>query len=322
MDLGKRDRIRSFAAAALCAADARHRTPTPLDDVMTAASLISTDDLEAFQEAPSSWFEAGRRKLSAKLRGFLAAKEGIIWVDPDMRHGQRRFTVAHEIGHSVIPWQRAAYTCDTTAELAPDVDEEFEKEANAFASDLLFNVDDFMHDALGGPLSLTTPACLSEKYEASLIATSRRFVEEHAAECALLVLGRFPTTSMGRPGVRLLYGVQSRTFEDRFGPVLRGLRLPVAWPRDWHQLASDSFAAVSGTSSPLVEGRLLAPTGDAFRYELFAARPYPFVLLVPPRKFLPRRQVPEIRWRYGSSPGADPLNDPTPTCAGAKGVTA
>lgn len=295
-----RSLIRGYAASALDAAGARHWIPTPIDAVMHATQLESIEAITNFVEPQDSQAKLLFRKLSGKLRGFLAAKHHVVWVDPDLRATQSRFVQAHEIGHHVLPWQREAYHADSVMQLRPDTKEQFEREASQFASDLLFNLDDFTRRASDGLLSLATPLELSNEFEASAIASCRRYVEEHEAACALIVFGQYETRSLGRPGVRLLYGVESERFRERYGPVMRGLKLPVAWPWDYHAFAQDAFWAVARRGAPLVGGTFVAPTGDTVRYEVFAGRPHPIALLVP-RKFAFPRRVPEVRFAAGHS---------------------
>jgi len=295
--------VRDYASAALRAADARHRVPTPIEDVQVAAHLTAAA-IDQYIEAPPPSLARKFKRLTAKIRGFLSSPDRVLWVDPDLRHTQRRFVLAHEIGHHVLPWQREAYAVDGQPQLTPDTKELFEREANQFASHLLFNIDDFTDRAAAGSLSLTTPIALSSDFDASLIASCRRFVEEHPASCALLVLGQFPTRSLGKPAAKLLYGVQSASFERQFGAVMRGLRLPQAWPSDFHDLASDCYLAVTRQGFPLSTGIFHALNGVSFLYEVLASRPHPIVLISPRKKFQFPSRVPEVRFNSAAAESA------------------
>jgi hypothetical protein len=286
--------IRRYANAALRLADVRGIVPTPLDPIREALQLTSTDEIEALAEMPSEMWTRVRKTLR-KIRGFVAVKERVVYVDRTLRHSQSRFVLGHEIGHHFMPWQRDAYgyRLETDSTLTPSVRDRFEREANAFSSELLFNIDELKIRSAGAPLSLSTPIELHEQFDASLIATTRRFVESHDASAALLLLGRYPVTSMGKPGSHIMYGVQSPKFTKQFGSVIPGLRLSTAWPWDHHDLAYHSYRAVVGREEPHVRGHYVSHIGAHFNFEVFAARPHPFVLLTPTRRLTrtPRTRI-------------------------------
>lgn len=288
--------IRQHAIRALKAADALHVVPTPIDRVRDAVKLMDTGDFtNVTAEMP---LDLKRKVLAlgrSKLRGLLAVRERVVYVDPNLRHSQSRFVTGHEIGHFCLPWQQDAYRGETDLTLAASTKVLFEREANAFSAELLFNIDELQYRSCGSPLSLATPIGLHQQFDASLIATTRRYIEEHRASCALLVIGNRSTVSLGLPASRILFGVESDSFREQFGPVCKGLRLPSAWPRNYHALAEATYEAVRGWGPPLRHGDYPSTAGTEFMFEVYAARPYPFVLLTPRRMF-GRRARTRVAW--------------------------
>jgi hypothetical protein len=66
-----------------------------------------------------------------------------IWVSDKLPHQRRRFTLAHEIGHIVIPWHSGSIVDDLEASdgSARDHYYQMEGEANRFAAELLMPSD-------------------------------------------------------------------------------------------------------------------------------------------------------------------------------------
>jgi IrrE N-terminal-like domain len=66
-----------------------------------------------------------------------------IWVSDKLPHQRRRFTLAHEIGHIVIPWHSGSIVDDLEASDGSARDDyyQMEGEANRFAAELLMPTD-------------------------------------------------------------------------------------------------------------------------------------------------------------------------------------
>ncbi|HEY3713172.1 MAG TPA: ImmA/IrrE family metallo-endopeptidase [Jatrophihabitantaceae bacterium] len=292
--------VRKYATATLNLAGARYTVPTPMEEIRQALQLVRADELDAMvanlksRWLPDKW-RAGKRRI-ARVRGFLAVRERIVYIDPHLRPTQARFVLGHEIGHDALPWQHAAYQVDDAGTLAPDVQEKFEREANSFAADLLFNIDELRLLSMSAPLSLTAPLELHTRFDASLIATTRRFVEDHHGTCALVLLGQHEVRSLGRPAARLMFGVQSAKFADRYGEVMRGLRLPSAWPGDYHDLAAACLDAIRGIGAPMTGGTYRTHDDDLFRFEVYRAAPFPFVFLTPRHVFGIGKPATRVSW--------------------------
>jgi hypothetical protein len=117
------------------------------------------------------------------------AQKGIVAVNAAIREvGRKRFTVAHEIGHFVIPHHRLlGNICEqrNIESFAPYL-LRTELEANEFAAELLlpsqvlrekFNLRDF---------SLSQISTVATEFQTSLTATARCFIDLTDLPCALV----------------------------------------------------------------------------------------------------------------------------------------
>ena len=68
-----------------------------------------------------------------------SGKRPKVWVSKSMPRVRQRFTIAHEIGHIVIPWHRGSIVDDLDAPRSRETSKyrEMEAEANRFAAELL-----------------------------------------------------------------------------------------------------------------------------------------------------------------------------------------
>jgi Zn-dependent peptidase ImmA (M78 family) len=66
-------------------------------------------------------------------------RDVIIYLDQAVSPQKQAFLKLHEVGHKVLPWQRATYLfLDDQKTLSPDVKTLFERQANCFAAEVLF----------------------------------------------------------------------------------------------------------------------------------------------------------------------------------------
>lgn len=187
------DRVRKEAERLLLEAGAMGCFPTPIEDILVAAKV------EEIPEAVlSPGFLAKMRKKAggalkralSKVIGLFDAHARFIFVDRTLHLAKQTFVRLHETGHGFLPWQREIYAvvedCDQT--LAPEIADQFEREANVFATEVLFQLDAFTEEAELMEFSILTPVKLSKKYGASIYSSVRQYVFKNWRACAVLVL--------------------------------------------------------------------------------------------------------------------------------------
>ena len=117
-----------------------------------------------------------------KLLGLLHLSERLIFIDQSLHEKKIVFISLHEIGHAWLPHQRKVYAileeCDQTLKF--DVKDSFEREANNFASEVLFQLDQFTKDAADCDFGVRAPLKLSRRYGSSVYSAMRRYVRHHA----------------------------------------------------------------------------------------------------------------------------------------------
>lgn len=164
-----------------------------------------------------------------KVRGFLDRREKIIYLDLAQSVNRQNFVKLHETGHGVLPWQKQTMEfLDDDDSLDPLTNEEFEAEANYFASITLFQQDRFDSEISKLPLSLETVTHLSKQFGASVHATFRRYVERSNKRCALLVLQNI-TPQGDKPNCEPRNYFHSEPFRHDFGNLQWKNNLGYKW---------------------------------------------------------------------------------------------
>lgn len=216
--------IRQQAFKALCAADAIGCYPTPVDAIMDRAKVVVVEedvlDERFLDKLRRKAGNALKRALS-KILGVLDVKSRLVYIDKTVKTVRQTFLKLHETAHAVLPWQRDIYgvveDCEKT--IAPEISEGFDKEANTFASEVLFQLDDFTKLAADEPFGIKTPLKLNKKYGASVYAAVRRYVSTNHRNCAVVVIN--PPEFAPGDGFKatLRRVVSSPSFDQCFGTL-------------------------------------------------------------------------------------------------------
>lgn len=115
-----------------------------------------------------------------------AGKRNIIIDNCKKIYPQReRFTIAHEIGHYIMPWHENLQECDKIIDFTSD--DKFECEANDFASELLVPKSNLLEDIKGNKVTLGLIKELADKYKVSLVVMARRVLEYTESEAVVLI---------------------------------------------------------------------------------------------------------------------------------------
>ena len=190
-------------------ADAWDRYPAPVDDILAAAK-VRLAPTNAFDPAAIISYLRGKTAVASgriksaitKVFGLYDAAEALIHVDNTVVEARQTFVTLHETGHHDIPWHRKIFRffqdCEKT--LAPDVADQFEREANNFARYLLFKGMTFSEHAADCPFGIKTPMKLAKIFGASIYAAAREFARTNARACVVFVLE--PLETDGTPVLR------------------------------------------------------------------------------------------------------------------------
>lgn len=197
--------------------------PTPINEILAAAEVEVAD--ESLDEGLVKGLYRGAKKLVksavSKLLGLFHAVGRVIFVDRSLHEKKIIFIKLHETGHSWLPHQRRTYAFleDCEESLDPDARDVFEREANVFASEILFQNEQFAVEAADCSFGIKVPLKLSKRYGSSVYSAMRRYVETSPRACALLVFN--PPEQHAGFGfrVRLRRTVQSTEFTRLFGKV-------------------------------------------------------------------------------------------------------
>lgn len=216
--------IRKEAKRALEEAGAIGVFPTPIDDVIEAAKHTVIAD----QTIDDRFLAKAARRVGGALKNALSKVLGVLdigaramYLDRTVHAAKLPFLKLHELGHGLLRWQCDLYalTADCKKTIDPDVVDLFERESNAFASEVLFQLDAFAREAAGHPFSIKTPLKLSKKYGASVYSTVRRYVCTNARSCVVIVLEP-PEIRNGHGFVaKLRRVVASQSFTEQFGEM-------------------------------------------------------------------------------------------------------
>lgn len=176
---------------------ARGRYPTPVEDILQAAKL-KVASTNAFDPAGILSYirqrtaDAGKLIKSAlsKVFGIYDPEEFLIHIDGTVVKPKQTFLKLHETGHHEIPTHRKVFRlfqdCEKT--LAPNIADQFEREANNFARYMLFQGDGYERLAADCDMSIRTPMKLAKTFGASIYASAREFARKNHRACVVYVL--------------------------------------------------------------------------------------------------------------------------------------
>jgi len=193
---GQLARVRAEAERALRQANALGALPTPIEEIMRVANVREVEedvlDPSFIAKLMGKAEKAGLaiKRAISKVMGLFHATDGLIFIDRTLMMVRQRFVRLHESAHGFLPWQRPMYALvqDCDQALDPDTADLFDREANTFASEVLFQLDKFRDMAEELPFDIMTPVKLAPKFNASVYASVRQYVSKNHRNCAVVVL--------------------------------------------------------------------------------------------------------------------------------------
>ena len=183
-------------------------------DIRTVANLLGVE----IEEAEVDGFDGALVRLKGSTQGMIAVRQTI------RETGKKNFTIAHELGHLLLPGHDESIVCmQTDVETWHSGLSKQELEANEFAGELLMPTA-----VLTGLLSDWKPSfdlveALASRFSTSLTATAYRCVEVTGHACALVwseagATKWFKRSEEFKHWVRLRERLDSRTLaSDCFG---------------------------------------------------------------------------------------------------------
>lgn len=225
--------VQKHADCLLREASAIGRFPTPIADLLASAKLTVVDDeelnesvLQQFIRKTRAGVKAGLEVIKSalsKVLGLLDPCDGLVVIDKNTPKLRVPFIKLHETGHNRLPHQQKMYRlmmdCEET--IQPDITDLFEREANVFASEVLFQGEVFSDEAHGQSFSIKVPMKLADKFGASRYSAFRRYVTTSPHACCVVIL-ETPTTDLnGARSAEVRRVVMSKSFEKLYaGEVL------------------------------------------------------------------------------------------------------
>jgi hypothetical protein len=233
LSASQKSRIRSEAQKALEKACAIGVFPTPISDIMKVADVEEVQENvlnESFIEKLRSKARgAGQllRSALSKVLGIFHAGDRLIFIDHSLMGVRKSFIRLHECAHAILPWQRNMYAVveDCEKSLDPFVADDFDREANGFASEVLFQLDSFITESNDTAFGIFNPVKLSRKYGSSIYAAIRQYVSKNNRACIVLIIDPPEVCNQRGFKANMRRVVASPSFTEKFGEL--------AWPQSF-----------------------------------------------------------------------------------------
>ena len=186
-------KVRAEAGRALEEAGVMGILPTPVDQILAVAQVEEvTEDVlnEPFLVGLRRKAGKSLKQAVSKVMGVFDAVASLVFIDQLLVPVKKRFVRLHEAAHGFLPWQRPMYRVveDCDKSIDPEAAALFDREANVFASEVLFQNDTFQNLAADRPFEIWTPIRLARKFDASLYSSIRQYVSKSHYTCVVLVL--------------------------------------------------------------------------------------------------------------------------------------
>jgi hypothetical protein len=146
--------------------------------------------LRQFLKKAKSGLAATIKSALSKVLGLFEATDRLVVIDKEAPKPRKPFIKLHEAGHGTLPHQSKVYAlihdCEKT--LDAEITDLFEREANVFASEALFQGEIFAKEAQQLHFGIKAPIALAKKFGSSNYAAFRRFVITNSDACCVVVL--------------------------------------------------------------------------------------------------------------------------------------
>ena len=227
IELATRKEIRNVAAKLMRKANIMGNLPTPIDELIITANLgLERESNEIRNKFFSSMDKTGRqiyRSIFQKIRGIADLRERVIYVPNNGSTHRDRFVQGHELGHQVLGWHHInPEYLDDDLTLSLGVKNQFEKEANFFSAEILFQGDAYRQVSRDYRPEFSSIFHLSDTYDASCHAAWWRFIEESDEAIAGIVYwpSRYLVDTQGRPILKQGKVIYSPRFARKYMDIV------------------------------------------------------------------------------------------------------
>ena len=220
--------------------------PTPVEQILKYSDFVVDNNIDLLNIEHSFLENLKEKSIStlqsglSKIKGIFDRGEKTIYIDASLNKnlGKKSFVQLHEIGHGVLNWQNDMMLClDNDETLSDETNEQFEEEANYFASSTLFQQDRFNFEADRLKLGLSSVIALKQKFGASVHSTFRNYVLKSKNRCALLVL----TPILGSKENLALCKTRDLFYSQSFKEEIGILNLPKEFGYKWEFIRDYKF---------------------------------------------------------------------------------
>ena len=224
--------VEKHAHRLLLEAAAYGRFPTPIADLLSAAKLTIVEDefldenmLRRFLRQVKTRSIATLKSALSKVLGLFEPHDMLVMIDKAVPSAKKPFVKLHEAGHGFLPHQSGLFglfhDCEKT--LDPYTTDLFEREANVFAVETLFQGPRFAEEAHAETFGIKVPMDLAKKFGASNYSAFRRYVATNPAACCVIVLEPLVQRADGTFTASVRRIIVSKTFHTIFdGAALFG----------------------------------------------------------------------------------------------------
>jgi Zn-dependent peptidase ImmA (M78 family) len=151
------------------------------------------------------------------LRALFIPDRKRILIDSELPEAKQRWSEAHEVGHSIIPWHTDTMLGDNKQTLTPACHEQIENEANFAAGQMLFFEQAFVQNARDLTVGINAVTKLKKRYGNTITTTLWRYVEQ-SEQPMIGAISCHPHRLPAEfdPANPFRYFVGSRSFQQRF----------------------------------------------------------------------------------------------------------
>ncbi|WP_108425043.1 ImmA/IrrE family metallo-endopeptidase [Flagellimonas amoyensis] len=260
--------------------------PTPVDRIVEHSELIINNNVD-LSHIDKTFFESLKEKTGEgikilqegllNIRGLFDRSESTIYISQTRHLGRKNFVKLHETGHGVLPWQSAVIGAfDNATTLNPDFEDQFEEEANYFASITLFQHNRFDREMRKFDFGLPGIVALAKKFGASVHASFRNYIFKTSKRCALLVLDPIQNRNFYKPICSTRNLFYSKSFFLEFGKIDFPEQFGYTWDFIPRYLSKSPFITDGEITLTLKSGEIMEAN-----YHLFKNGYNAFVLIFP-----------------------------------------